>query len=229
MNEKDILRALGNVDNQFIKEAEPMEKANKITRWKKWVSVAACFALVALIGVGVFQGRLLGAKTDIATLDSGETITFVKGEARSSSLSFDGTTRPLNDDEIEMLFADLPVTANAYFDSDNNMLGFEGKIGDTKLVVSKQGVNLSDTIVEGDELISSVGDIDISAGYFLTQANSQGIKTAIYYATFNIGENCVYVEYSGTESERETVKDDLVETILVLIENGELDLNQIQR
>lgn len=63
MKEKKLLRALGNVDNQYIKEAEPMKKTSKITNRQKWVSVAACFVLVAVIGVGVFQSKLFGTKT----------------------------------------------------------------------------------------------------------------------------------------------------------------------
>ncbi len=229
MKEKKILRALGNVDNQYIKEAEPMEKINKMTNWQKWASVAACFALIAVIGFGVLQSGMFGAKTDIVTLDSGETITFVKGDMPATSMNLDMTIRPLNDEEIKMLFADLPVTANAYFNADNhNIVGLEGKIGNTKLVVSKQGVNLLDTLVEGYERASSVGKVAINAGYFITKANSQGVKTAIYYATFDIGENTVYVEYSGEENESETVKNNLVDTILKLIENGEFDLSQIQ-
>ena len=50
MKEKKLLRALGNVDNQYIKEAEPMKKTSKITNRQKWVSVAACFVLVVVIG-----------------------------------------------------------------------------------------------------------------------------------------------------------------------------------
>ena len=146
MKEKKLLRALGNVDNQYIKEAEPMKKTSKITNRQKWVSVAACFVLVAVIGVGVFQSNLFGTKNDIATLNDGETITFVKNDLSQSSINLNVTTRPLSDAEIEMLFADLPVTADAYFDADNhNILGFEGKIDDTRMVVSKQGVNLLDT------------------------------------------------------------------------------------
>ena len=63
MKEKKLLRALGNVDNQYIKEAEPMKKTSKITNRQKWVSVAACFVLVVVIGVGVFQSNLFGTKT----------------------------------------------------------------------------------------------------------------------------------------------------------------------
>lgn len=76
MKEKKLLRALGNVDNQYIKEAEPMKKTSKITNRQKWVSVAACFVLVVVIGVGVFQSNLFGTKNDIATLecDMGERV-----------------------------------------------------------------------------------------------------------------------------------------------------------
>ena len=127
----------------------------------------------------------------------------------------------MSDAEIEMLFADLPVTADAYFDADNhNILGFEGKIDDTRMVVSKQGVNLLDTIIDGNTITSSVDGVDINAGYFVTKSNSQGVKTVIYYATFDMGENTIYVEYSGVENESETVKNNLADTILKLIENG---------
>lgn len=229
MKEKKLLRALGNVDNQYIKEAEPMKKTSRITNRQKWVSVAACFVLVAVIGVGVFQSNLFGTKNDIATLNGGETITFVKNDLSPSSINLNVTTRPLSDAEIEMLFSDLPVTADAYFDADNhNILGFEGKIGDTRIVVSKQGVNLLDTTIDGNTITSSVDGVDINAGYFITKSNSQGIKTVIYYATFDMGENTIYVEYSGVENESETVKNNLVDTILKLIENGAFDLSQIQ-
>ena len=139
MKEKKLLRALGNVDNQYIKEAEPMKKTSKITNRQKWVSVAACFVLVVVIGVGVFQSNLFGTKNDIATLDGGETITFVKNDLSQSSINLNVTTRPLSNAEIEMLFADLPVTADAYFDADNhNILGFEGKISALACLIKHQ-------------------------------------------------------------------------------------------
>ena len=179
--------------------------------------------------MGVFQSNLFGTKNDIATLNGGETITFVKNDLSPSSINLNVTTRPLSDAEIEMLFSDLLVTADAYFDADNhNILGFEGKIGDTRIVVSKQGVNLLDTTIDGNTITSSVDGVDINAGYFITKSNSQGIKTVIYYATFDMGENTIYVEYSGVENESETVKNNLVDTILKLIENGAFDLSQIQ-
>lgn len=126
-------------------------------------------------------------------------------------------------------FCRLACYRRCLFDADNhNILGFEGKIDDTRMVVSKQGVNLLDTIIDGNTITSSVDGVDINAGYFVTKSNSQGVKTVIYYATFDMGENTIYVEYSGVENESETVKNNLADTILKLIENGAFDLSQIQ-
>ncbi len=226
MKENRILKALGQVDNQYIKEAEPMEKNYKRMNWKKWIPIAACFALVAVIGIGVYLGGLFGTKTDVATLKNGEKITFVKGGMSTASMDLDVITRAMRDEEIKMLFADLPVTANAYFDTDNhNMIGLEGKIDDVKLVVSAPGTKLLDTIIEGNEYTSTVSDTSVTAGYFVTNGNSQGMKTVIYYAAFDIGENSVYMEYSGTENESDSVKNKLADTILMLIENGDFDLS----
>ena len=43
-----------------------------------------------------------------------------------------------------------------------------------------------------------------------------------------MGENTIYVEYSGVENESETIKNNLADTILKLLENGAFDLSQIQ-
>ena len=63
MKEKKLLRALGNVDNQYINEAEPMKKTSKITNRQKWVSVAACFVLVVVIEWEFFKAICLVQKT----------------------------------------------------------------------------------------------------------------------------------------------------------------------
>lgn len=229
MKESKILMALGQVGDQYIMEAEPMKKARKKVHWTRYASVAACLALVAVIGVGIFRGGLFGTKTDVASLDSGETITFVKGDVPATTVDLDVNIRPLRDEEIRMLFSDLPVTANAYFDTGSHTaVGFEGKINGVKLVVSTSAVKLVDAVVEGSEHTSTVGGVPVNAGYFVSGENSHGIRTVIYYATFSIGENSVYAEYSGVQSDSERVRDELADAVLKLIENGVFDLSRIQ-
>lgn len=228
MTSKKLYEAFSNISDRHIKEAYMAKAKSEKPFWARWGTIAACLALVAAVGVCIFQSGRFGTKIDSVTLDNGETITFVENDIPTSNLDLDVTTKALNNEEIKMLFADLPVTANAYFDTNNrNIIGFEGKLGDVKLVVSTQGVNLLDTIIEGNQYTSTVGDVNINAGYFVTKANSQGIRTIIYYAIFDIGENTVYAEYSGTQNERESIKEELVNTIQQLIENGNFDLSKI--
>ena len=228
MSEKCLLKALGEVDNQYIEEAEPMKTTQGRSNRRKWASIAACFVFVTVIGIAFLQG-LFGTRVEIATLENGETITFARGNNLATSIDLDVTIRALDENEVKMLFGDLPITANGYFDTDyHNMIGLEGRIGNVKLVVSSVKQNLLCTVIEGRESISTVEGVSVTAGYFATDENSRGEKTVIYYATIDLGENYVYVEYSGMERDRENVKNELVDRIQQLIENGNLDLSKIQ-
>lgn len=226
MNEKRILRALGEVADRYILEAEPMKTGRK-TGLRKWAVIAACFALAAAVGLGAF--RLPGTKTDLAVLENGESITFGKAETIGASQpDLNVTVRALRESENRALFGVLPITANAYFDPErHNMIGFEGKMEDVKLIVSAPGINLLDVMIEGCEYTSAVGGTFVTAGYFITNADGLGAKTAIYYASFDIGGNSVYAECSGAESEREAIKNKLGHAIWMLIENGAFDFSQI--
>ena len=121
--EKRILNVLGQVDEKYIDEAAPGKKANKKPAWKKWTSIAACLALVAVLGVGALQSGWFSSN-DIARLDGGETISFVKANTMPGALSLDldVNTRALTEEETEALFADMPVAANAIFAADDNKL-----------------------------------------------------------------------------------------------------------
>lgn len=232
MKEKRILNALGEVESQYIEEAEPVGKVNKKISLRKWLSVAACFALVAVIGIGVFQSGLFGLKTDVATLENGGKIEFTKSNqylTSSDNMKLHATVRVLNNEEIETLFADLPVSALAYFDIDSHkMFGLEGTIDGVNLFIYKQGRSLLDTEISGRERISTVGGIPVKAGYFISDMNSKGKRRIIYYANFDIGDNTVYVEYAGWLKERNEVKNKFARTVWGLIENGEIDFSQIK-
>ena len=46
MKEEQILSVLGQVDEKYIKEADPMNKTKKKNSWLKWGAAAACLCLV---------------------------------------------------------------------------------------------------------------------------------------------------------------------------------------
>lgn len=49
MTEKDILRAIGNIDAALIAQAAPDRRLRRMT-WQKWATLAACFCLIVYVG-----------------------------------------------------------------------------------------------------------------------------------------------------------------------------------
>lgn len=227
MNTKKFSGAMGELDKKYVDEALNYKKKAKKMLWVKWGTIAACFVAVAVWGV--FQSGLFGRQTDIATLRSGEKITFVKAKYMGdSSLDLDVTTRPLTEAETAALFPGLSVAANAIFlnnDVDTGdsqeLVGFEGQIGNVKVIISASGVQLRDTILVGAEEASQIGGTAIVAGYFETKPNSKGEQNVIYYATLELGGWEVYLENGGRKDDSETIKNQLAEVAQKLIENGD--------
>ena len=238
MKKKIISDAVTNISSEYIEKAADYTVARKKSKslWVKLGTMAACFAVVVALGVGVFQSGLFGNRTDIATLNNGDKITFEQTDTLGGSLSLalDVTTKPLTEDEAVALFADLPVTANAIFKNSDmdagasqELIGFEGQIGNVKAVISTSDVQLLDTVIVGAEETSEINCVSVVAGYFITEPNSKGEQNAIYYATFELGSCKIYLENAGTKGNSETTKNQLAEVIQKLIENGELDLTSL--
>lgn len=229
MNTKIFSDAMSEIDTKYVDEALGYKKKAQKSIWAKLGAAAACLAAVAVLAAGVFQSGLLGSKTDIAALDNGNEIVFVKSKTAASSLQLDAdvTTRELTQEETQALFPSLPVTARAVFASGKGLIGLEGRIGNTKMVISTADISLLDTVIDGAEKISTVNGISVIAGYFVTDSNSVGKQNAIYYATFKLGDSTVYVENAGDKSESENVKNDLSHIIQELINNGEFDLHHL--
>ena len=234
MNSKKFSEAMSELDSKYVDEALNYKKNAKKPVWAKWGAIAACFVMVAVLGVGAFQSGLFGNKIDIATLDNGNEIIFVKSGTAVSSIDIDGTitTRQLTEAETASLFPNLTVTAHAVFrvddiasDSNKELIGFEGNIGNAKMVISTTDIPLLDTEIVGIEEISTVNGTSVIAGYFVTDRNSVGEQNIIYYATFKLGDSTVYVENAGAKTESESVKNDLATIIQELINNGALDLS----
>lgn len=55
MKEERILNALGQVDDKYIKEADPAKKFPKRTDFRKWGSLAACLALIVAVCFSMFS------------------------------------------------------------------------------------------------------------------------------------------------------------------------------
>lgn len=237
MNTEKFSDAMNELNLEYVDEAICYPQKKRKNPWVRWISIAACFALAAGLALNLLRIGFPDRNADVATLDNGDKIIFAKSDTAGGSLSLDldATTRELTEEEVHALFGSLPVTASAIFTTDTKaagspqqLIGFEGKIGDVKLIVSACGVQLLDAVIVGDEKTTEVAGIPVSAGYFLTAPNSTGEQTAIYYASFPLGTSTIYVENAGIKSDREAVKNDLALTIQKLINHGELDLTAVE-
>lgn len=227
MTKKTVSDAIANISAEYIEKAADYTAAKKARRpvWLKWAAIAACLAVVAALGIGVLQR----SRTDIATLDNGTEIVFVKSKAAIPSIQLDAdvTTRTLTEQELSILFPNLPATGCAVYGENVGLLGIVGTIGNVKMVITAKNIPLLDTKIEGTEESCTVNGASVVAGYFVTDPNSLGEQNAIYYATFRLGECTVYVENAGKKAESENVKRDLAAIIQEMTSHGALNLNAI--
>lgn len=215
MTRKNISDAVNEIDNRHIEEAADFKRKRKQPAWVKWCAIAACLCLVI---AGTFAMGLFGKNVETATVHNGTTISFSKTDVVASELALNLQGRALTTDEIKTVFGEMPIYGDALFTvDDESFVGIDGHYGDMKLVISMSGNTLMDTAVVGEEKVSMIGDVPVNAGVFVTKANSQGVKTAIYYAQITLNDYSIYIENAGVESERENVRAALVSAIEDLI------------
>ena len=231
MKKEKLFDIIGDVDEKKVITAGRTMSDRKTIRpaWMKWGAMAACLALVVALGVGIMP-QLFGNQSYVASLSNGSQMTFTKGSENGISnldIAVVGM-RTLSEAEASALFGDCEVDASVGFEEKTNeFIYLEGKLDNYKIVVTRSDVS-PDTIIDGEETASDIDGVKVSAGYFITNANSQGKKNAIVYASFNTNNYTVYLETSGTESEKETLCNALAEEILKLIETLDFEFEQIK-
>jgi len=97
---------------------------------------------------------------------------------------------------------------------------YEGKTtDDIHVILSANRHPITDTSVSGNEEVSEINGISVTAGYFVTDTNSKGIKTIIYLASFGANGAIVYLEHSGYESNSEALRSEISNLINTLTQN----------
>ena len=168
---------------------------------KRLVPAAACLLMVMFVtafwgnNAGWFDGKIYTAESD------GGTLKFYKtASPGSGSLDFgvDVTSRELTADENAMLFGDLGVASHGIFDAQNKqLLHVEGRNGNTKIILAAHGVPVTDAVIETNRKTSEINGVRVSAGYFITRANSRGERNIIFLAQFELNGKQIYVECGG--------------------------------
>lgn len=231
MTSKTLYEIFGEMNDTYVKEAREVRAKKKLPVWLPWTA-AACFLFVLLFAGGMLSRGRSGNNRELVNLENGEQISFVKadasGEAVTQMPDIDASFRELTEEECNSLFAGLSATGQAAFAGKGRQAaGFDGKIGNVKVVISTPGLCLRDTIVVGREESTQVEGTAVTAGYFVTRPNSRGEKNVIYYASFALGNSSIYVEGGGTQAQGATVREEVASVIWRLIQNGEPDFSGI--
>jgi hypothetical protein len=197
-------------------ERKPFLSVNNLVK-----VLAACF--IICIGFVYF----LSEKPIVSEI-GGDTLTFYSGGKTSESVfAWDSDwdviiNRDLTDNEKRLIFGNLAImsnTGNATFrSSDNAFMHFEGKSGNTRIIVSANGHGLTDTIIEGNEHRSTVNGVSVNAGYLIAKPNSRGEKRIIYYAFFENNNMQYYAEIAGFLSDSDSLRAEISNVV------GELTL-----
>lgn len=226
MKRKRISETMENISLKYVNEADNYTRETKHRSGLfKWGTIAACFAIAAVLGIGIFQSTYFGGREESVTLDNGSKINFIKSKpVIKPDIAFKIEARHLTEVEVKTLFRQLPVTARAIFNAENkSILGIEGEIGTISLTLSLPNVMLNDTALDGKNNVSEVNGILVNAGYFINDMN------VVYYASFKLDENLVYIEHSGVRDESEAVRSEISDLIQNLIALEKVDLTKISR
>lgn len=233
MTNEALYEIFGEISDTYVKEARDARAKRKLPVWLPWAA-AACFLFALLLTGRALSGERPGGGREMVTLENGDRISFVKADASGGAVAqmpdIDASFRELTEEECNILFAGLSATGQAAFPGKGRQAaGFDGKIGNVKVVISTPGLCLRDTIVVGSEESTRVGGTAVTAGYFMTRANSRGEKNVIYYASFALGNTGIYVEGGGAQAQGTAVREEVASVIWKLIQNGEPDFSGISK
>lgn len=228
MKKEEFFDILGEVNEQKILNAnKDFSKREKLQKGLlKWGALAACLIIAIASAISILTKQ----QPPIVTLENGDEINFsTKGDFALSNIAIEiGDNRNLSESEASTIFGESSIEASVVFEEGTNefiMLG--GTIDGFKIEVKRKDIP-SCIVIEGEESTSYINDIAVTAGYFITEANSKGKRNAIVYGEFEIGNYRVYVETAGDKSELETLCNELAKELYKLIENASLDFEIIK-
>ena len=237
MKSYEFLDAVGDIRPEYVRMADTERSVRKKTFITKLVPVAACFALL-LVAAGIIGGKMglfgTAGKEYKAELTSGDTVVYSNSTMTATSFApgYPVISRELTADELSAVFpqTELPESAVGTFrDETGELVRVEGKVGEATVIYACDDVPVSDAVIEGNESLSYVSGIPVSAGYFITKANSRGEQSAIFFATYKIGETNAYVECSGPKAKADDVSRATAELLQNLINGGEPNFEGVRK
>lgn len=138
-------------------------------------------------------------------------------------------------DELYTLFPAMnDITENGFpyatFKADTGeMLRLETTtFDDIHVHLAKSGLPATDTIIVGEESTADINGITVKTGYFVTDANSKGIKTAVFYAEYDMNNTTFSAEIAGNEQDSKRLSEKLSDFIYNMIISNAPDISVIK-
>ena len=210
------------------------DKVNYMSQRKNFkkflIPVAAC--LVAIVAVTGIVGSNMGCYT--VNLANGDSIVYHIGSTNVASIhvGYPVSSRELTDAELDAILPETTERRSAigtFREENGELLRVEGKLGDATIIFAQDNFPISDVVLEGNESSSSVNGIPVTTGYFVTSPNSRGEQSAIFFASFSIGNTNVFVECYGDKSDADAVSQETADLIFSIITKGEPDFSAITK
>lgn len=228
MKKEELFDILGEVDEQKVADAnKDFSKSKKLQKnLLKWGTLAACLVIATASAISISTKQ----QPPIVTLENGDVINFsTKGDYVFYNIAIEiGDNRNLSKSEASAIFGESNIEASVIFEEGSNeFIMLDGAIDGFDIDVNRKDIP-SCIVIEGEENTSYVNDIAVTAGYFITEANSKGKRRAIVYGEFEIGNYRVHIETAGDKSELETLCNELAKELYKLIENASLDFEVIK-
>jgi nitrate reductase NapE component len=198
-------------------EKNKVSTMNKTLDWKRLAPIAACLVLVvALVGVFGNNAGWFGSKTYTAELGESGTLNFYKNNKIPGEADFawdenwgEAITRELTAEGNEVLFNNRAFEGFMSFRStDGAFMHLEARSGNAQINLSANGHAVTDAFIDTSE-ISNINDVPVSAGYWVSDANSKGIRTIVYAASFEHNGVAVYIEVAGNESDSDAFRSEM--------------------
>lgn len=215
------------------------DKVNYMSQRKNFkkflIPVTACLvAIVAVTGIVGSNMGWFGSKGYTVNLANGDSIVYHIGSTNVASIhvGYPVSSRKLTDAELDAILPETTERRSAigtFREENGELLRVEGKLGDATIIFAQDNFPISDVVLEGNESSSSVNGIPVTTGYFVTSPNSRGEQSAIFFASFSIGNTNVYVECYGDKSDADAVSQETADLIFSIITKGEPDFSAITK
>lgn len=216
---------------------------------KRYAAACACLAVILLgavaapkllptndLGSGISvpaPGPDVSGENPVTTDDP---IAFYRGD-NISATRLDISVmnqRELTQEELLAIFPNLgtgrTVTAIAVL-LDNDTRQVDARVlsqqGYTTQIQTSPDDLIRDCIIIGDHEASLVHGVSVDGGYFVTNANSKGLRNIIYFASFQHGDINYYVELWGAEKEKDALQGEITTVINNIVQGEAADFSAV--